>query len=176
MIPRSSSAPDEVARLQKLAYIMHAMFYGSIYAAVDENGIVDWEKIVSGVSRFMKCCKYLKPEYQDPDDIIADFERAGITQGAQVIREGHRLIVKIGECILAGGKEGVHRLICPIDVPCPLAFYIGANVALRSRPKKLMIQSTIFHEEGSTTVMELLPSQKYAQRKESIRLMKGLKK
>lgn len=174
MVPRSLRMSDEAERLRKMAYVMHAVLYGAIYAMADEAGLVDWERIVSGVSRFMRCCKYLKPEYQDADDIVAELEKSGLIRDAHILRDGDKIVVKMEKCPLAGGKEGVHRLLCPVDVPCPIALFIGVNIALKNKPRKLMVHSTVFHEEGSTTEMELLSSHKYAQRKESVRLIKGL--
>jgi len=144
--------------MKGMACILHSTFYGTFCSAMKEKGVFDWEGAIGETKKFLR--NYLKTldslGYDDLEKVIKKLEETGLYQNVELIHKGNKIVFKIGKCLLAGGKRGVHTMLGPTNAPCPIAIFIAAYIARQNPQKKVYVYSTIYHEEGTTTEIELL--------------------
>jgi len=98
------------------------------------------------------------------EDILSDLQKTGIYHDLELKRKGNGFTFKVGKCLFAGGEEGVHRQLGPLDVPCALALFVGGYIAKENPSRRVYAYPSIFNEEGSITEMELLSTQEYGEK------------
>ncbi|MFQ5762536.1 MAG: hypothetical protein ACE5PO_05840 [Candidatus Bathyarchaeia archaeon] len=153
--------------------MLHISVYGIFDAWRKSQGSLDWERIVDGMKHYLRRFRTLNPELDDFDKLLDTLKKSGLYGDIEVTSNRNKLTVKVSECAVAGGESGVHTSLSLIDLPCPIALFLGAHLGLKKRPKKIYFHPTIFEEDSSITVIELLPASKY---KEKVEAMSNLTK
>jgi hypothetical protein len=155
---------EQIKLMRKLACMLHGAFFGTLYELRKEKGLFGvWEYATKGISHIL--AGYLTPlGNAEIEDILSDLEKTGVYQGLELKREENKFTFKIGKCSFAGGKEGVHKQLGPLDIPCPFALFVGGYIARRHPSKRLYAYPSIYTEEGTITEMELLTPQEYEQK------------
>lgn len=162
------SSEEEASSMRDLACMLHSAFFGVFGALKDEYGF--FGGCDYAIERINALNLYLKfIESKDVKEILRGLERTGIYQGLELRREGDAIFFTIGRCSFAGGEEGIHEKLRKIDVPCPLALFVGAYLAGRNPSRKIYVYPTVYDKEGCTTEMEILSLGQYEQKKKTLR-------
>jgi len=156
--------------------MLHGAFFGTLYELRKEKGLFGvWEYATKGISHIL--AGYLTPLGDAKiEDILLDLEKTGVYQGLELKHEGNKFTFKIGKCSFAGGKEGVHKQLSPLDMPCPFALFVGGYIARKNPSKRLYAYPSIYAEEGTTTEMELLTPREYEQKTRKLAEMAEVEK
>ncbi len=118
---------------------------------------------IKGIDSMLKAYFNFLEEKEIPD-IIAHLESTGIYKDIELKQSGDRYLLDIGNCLFAGGEEGVHNTITGIDMPCPIALFIGSCLVKENPSKKLYLYPSIYDEEGVTTQFDLLSPDEFEER------------
>lgn len=170
------SSKEQIQLMRKLACVLHGAFFGTLYEIRKEKGFFGvWEYATNGISCIL--AGYLTPLGNAKiEDILLDLEKTGIYQGLELKREGNKFTFKIGKCSFAEGEEGVHKQLSPLDMPCPLALFVGGYIAKENSSKRIYAYPSIYTEEGTMTEMELLTPQEYEEKRRKLAEMTEIEK
>ncbi|MGQ9470029.1 MAG: hypothetical protein ACUVTD_09490 [Nitrososphaerales archaeon] len=87
------------------------------YSTAKEKGVFDWESAIGVTKKALK--SHLKTldslGYDDLEKVIKKLEETGFYQNVKLMRKDNKIVFKIGKCLLAGGKRGVHITLSPIN-------------------------------------------------------------
>jgi hypothetical protein len=170
------SSEEQIKLMRELACMLHAAFFGTLYKLRKERGLFGvWEHATEGIS-------YILAGYFTPlgdakiEDVLLDLEKTGVYQDLKLKRDGNKFTFKVGKCSFAGGEEGVHKQLSLLDMPCPLALFVGGYIARKNPSKRIYAYPTVYTEEGNITEMELLTPQEYEQKKRELVEMAKIEK
>lgn len=164
------SSEEETMHIRDLACLFHSTFFGVFYALKEECGFFNGCDYAIG--RINALNLYLKfIESKKIKEILRDLERTGIYQGLELKHDRDKVVFRIERCSFAGGEEGIHEKLRIIDIPCPLALFVGAYLAGQNPSKKIYVYPTVYDKEGCTTEMEILSLREYEQKKKTLKDM-----
>jgi hypothetical protein len=165
----SGSENEQMANMRNLASILHSVYFGTLFALKKEKSFFEvYEVAINGIGEMLGGYFNLL-EAQEIEEIIENLENTGLYNEVQLdeVEEGSYLF-KIGECKFAGG-EGVHKNIKGIDMPCPLALFVGSVLAKQDSSKKIYVYPTVYDDESSSTQIDLIPKREFQERMERLK-------
>ena len=154
--------------LKSLACLLHSAFFGVFSALKEEFGFFEaWNRAINRINALNLYLEFI--EDKDLEDLFRELEKTGIYEGLELKQEGNKITFKIGKCLFANSKDGVHQKLRLVDIPCPLALFFGTYLARQYRPMKVYAYPTAYDKEGSTTDIELLSPEKYKEKMNVLR-------
>lgn len=155
---------EELKKMRNLASVLHSTYFGLLQALRKEKGLFALcEFSIKGIDSMLKAYFNFLEEKEIPD-IIAHLESTGIYNDIELKQDGDRYILDIGNCLFAGGEEGVHNTITGIDMPCPITLFIGSCLTKENPSKKIYMYPSIYDVEGVTTQFDLLSPDEFEER------------
>ena len=155
---------EELRRMRDLASVLHSTYFGLLQALRKEKGLFALcEFSIKGIDSMLKAYFNFLEE-KDVPGIISHLESTGIYRDIELKREGDSFMLDIGDCLFAGGEEGVHNTITGIDMPCPIALFISSCIGRENPSKKLYIYPSIYDNDGVTTQFDLLSPEEFEER------------
>ena len=168
----AGSEDEQMVELRNLVCILHSVYFGTLLALKREKSFFEvYEVAIKGVGDMLSGYFNLL-EAKGLDEVIESLERTGIYSDVKLedVGEGSYLF-KIGECKFAGGEDGVHKSVKGIDMPCPIALFIGSVLTKQDPSKKTYIYPTIYDDESSSTQIDLIPEREFKERLERLKNM-----
>lgn len=167
---------EQIKLMRKLACVLHSVLFGSLCELKKEKGFFGvWEHVTRGISHLLG--GYLTSlSNANIEDILSDLQETGLYKGLELKREGNKFTFKVEKCLFAGGEEGVHKQLKPLDVSCPLALFIGGHIAKENPSKRVYAYPSIFTEEGSIIEIELLTLEDYEEKRGDLGVMAQVEK
>ena len=159
------SEDEQMADMRNLASILHSVYFGTLFALKKEKSFFEvYEIAIKGIGDMLG--GYFNPlEAKGLDEVMESLGKTGIYNDLELEEVGEdSYVFKIGECKFAGGEEGVHKEIKGIDMPCPLALFIGSVLAKQDPTKKPYIYPTVYDEESSTTQIDIISEREFQER------------
>lgn len=165
------SEEEQLKNMRNLACVLHSTYFGTLQALKKERGFFAvCELAVKGISDMLKgYFKFL--EEKKITDILANLEKTGVYQNVELKQKGNKYIFKVGKCLFAGGGEGVHKMIKEIDMPCPIALFVGSCLAKQNPSKRIYVYPSVYEEEGTITQIDLISPKEYERRMEILTKM-----
>jgi hypothetical protein len=161
-----------MANMRNLASILHSVYFGTLFVLKKEKSFFEvYEVAIKGIGNMLG--GYFNPlEATGLDEILKSLGKTGIYNDLQLQEVGEgSYVFKIGDCKFAGGKEGVHNEIKGIDMPCPLALFIGSVLAKQDPTKKPYIYPTVYGEESSITQIDVISEREFLERMKRLKNM-----
>jgi hypothetical protein len=168
----AGSENEQMANMRNLASILHSVYFGTLLALKKEKSFFEvYEVAINGIEDMLGGYFNLL-EAQEIDEIMENLEKTGLYNDVLIeeVEEGSYLF-KIGECKFAGGDEGVHKSVKGIDMPCPLALFVGSVLAKQDPSKKPYIYPTVYDDDSSSTQIDLIPEKEFQERMERLKNM-----
>jgi hypothetical protein len=168
----AGSENDQMANMKNLASILHSVYFGTLLALKKENSFFEvYEVAINGIGDMLGGYFNLL-EAQEIDEVMESLEKTGIYNEVQLVEVGDgSYLFKIGECKFAGGEGGVHKSVKGIDMPCPLALFVGSVLAKQDPSKKPYIYPTVYDDDSSSTQIDLIPEKEFQERMERLKNM-----
>jgi len=155
---------EELKKMRDLASVLHSTYFGLLQALRKEKGLFAlYEFSIKGIDSMLKAYFNFLEEKEIPD-IIAYLESTGIYKDLELKQDGDRYILDIGNCLFAGGEDGVHKTITGIDMPCPIALFISSCLVKENPSKRIYVYPSIYDEDGVTTQFDLLSPEEFEKR------------
>ena len=168
----AGSEEEQMTDMRNLACILHSVYFGTLLALKKEKSFFEvYEVAINGVGDMLGGYFNLL-EAKGLDEVMESLEKTGIYKEVQLeeVGEGSYLF-KIGECKFAGGEEGVHKGIKGIDMPCPLALFIGSVLTKQHPSKKIYVYPAVYDDDSSPTQIGLITEQEFQKRMVLLRNM-----
>ncbi len=161
----AGSEKEQMADMRNLASILHSVYFGTLLALKKEKSFFEvYEVAINGVGDMLGGYFNLL-EAKGLEEVMESLEKTGIYNDVQLEEVGEdSYLFKIGECKFAGGEGGVHKVIKGIDMPCPLALFIGSVLAKQDPSKKTYIYPTVYDDDSSSTQIDLIPEREFQER------------
>lgn len=156
--------------------MLHSAYFSTVSNSKEAAGLFgSMNSLVKGISTGPN--KYATSiTKKDINTIIADLEKTGLYQGIEVKETYKGFKVKIGKCLFAGGEDGVHKQLKPVDVPCPIAYSIAQFIDPKNPNEKIYLQPSTYDEEGTSTSIEVLSLEEYTEKMQNLTKMIKLEK
>ena len=166
------SEEEQMADMRTLASILHSVYFGTLSALKKEKSFFEvYEIALNGIGDMLGGYFNLL-EAKELEEVMESLEKTGIYNDLQLEEMGEgSYLFKIGECKFAGGEGGVHKSIKGIDMPCPLALFIGSVLAKQDPLKKTYVYPTVYDENSSSTQIDLIPEREFKERMDRLKNM-----
>lgn len=168
----AGSEDEQMANMRNLACILHSVYFGTLLALKKEKSFFEvYEVAINGVGDMLGGYFNLL-EAKGLDEVMESLKKMGIYKDVQLeeVGEGSYLF-KIGECKFAGGEEGVHKSVKGIDMPCPLALFVGSVLSKQDPSRKIYIYPTVYDDDSSSTQIDLIPEREFQERMSRLKKM-----
>ena len=161
----AGSEEEQMANMQNLASILHSVYFGTLSALKKETSFFEvYEVAINGIGEMLGGYFNLL-EVKELEEVMESLEETGIYNDLQLEEVGEdSYLFKIGECKFAGGEAGVHKGIKEIDMPCPLALFVGSVLVKNEPSKKIYIYPTVYDDDSSSTQIDLIPEREFQER------------
>jgi hypothetical protein len=168
----TGSEDEQMTSMRNLASILHSVYFGTLHALKKEKSFFEvYEVAINGISDMLGGYFNLL-EAQELDEVMENLEKTGIYNDLQLEEVGEdSYLFKIGDCKFAGGEEGVHQNVQGIDMPCPLALFVGSVLAKQDPSKKIYIYPTVYEDDSSSTQIDLIPEREFQERMDRLKNM-----
>jgi hypothetical protein len=166
------SEEEQMADMRNLAAILHSVYFGTLSALKKEKSFFEvYEIAIKGIGDMLGGYFNLL-EAKGLEEVIESLEKTGIYNDLQLeeVSKGSYLF-KIGECKFAGGEAGVHKGIKGIDMPRPLALFVGSILAKEDPSKKIYIYPTVYDDDSSSTQIDLITEREFQERMRRLKNM-----
>lgn len=166
------SEDEQMADMRNLAAMLHSVYFGTLLALKKEKSLFEvYEVAINGIGDMLGGYFNLL-EAKGLEEVMESLEKTGIYNDLQLEKVGEgSYLFKIGECKFAGGEEGVHKNIKGIDMPCPLALFVGSVLAKEDPSKKPYIYPTTYEDESSSTQIDLITEREFQERMRRLKNM-----
>ncbi len=168
----SGSEDEQMTDMRNLACILHSVYFGTLLALKKEKSFFEvYEVAINGVGDMLGGYFNLL-EAKGLEEVMESLEKTGIYNDVQLEEMGEgSYLFKIGDCKFAGGEEGVHKSVKGIDMPCPLALFVGSVLAKQDPSKKIYIYPTVYDDESSSTQIDLISEREFQERMDRLKNM-----
>ena len=163
---------EQLSMMRNLASILHSVYYGTLSVLKKDASLFEVNAVAIKGIEDMLGGYFNHIEAQSLDEVLLKLEKTGLYSdlGVEKVPEGSYLF-KIGDCKFAGGDDGVHKSVQGIDMPCPLAMFVGSILGKESPLMKVYIYPTVYEDESSTTQIDLITEKEYKERLERLQKM-----
>jgi hypothetical protein len=163
---------EQISILRNMASMLHSVYYGTLSALMKDSSLFEvYEIAIKGIEDMLG--GYFKHiEEMGLQDIFLRLERTGLYSnlGVETVGDGS-FVFKIGDCKFAGGDGGIHKSVSGIDMPCPLALFVGAHLRKGSPTNRVYIYPTVYEDESSRTQIDLISEGEYRVRMKRLKSM-----
>ncbi len=170
------SSDEQIRTMRNLACMLHSAYFSTVKNSKEASGLfASLNSLVKGISSNSN--KYAESiTKKNIETIIADLEKTGLYQCIEATETWKGYEIKIEKCLFAGGEDGVHNQLRPVDVPCIVAYSIAQFIAQTNTEKRVYIHPSAYNEEGTQTSIDVLTPEAYAQKMRNLAEVRKIEK